>query len=302
MTRLQKLKSSMENNPESSMKNTQEESGKDKTEQKSSIKVTISGSGTSSGIPAIACKCRVCKSADPKDKRNRAAAFVTDGTFTIAIDAGPEFRIQALNYGLTRLDAVLVTHSHADHIHGLDDIRCFSEEKALPVYANRPTLANVKNCYDYVFKPTQKGGGKPQLDLQNAEIFNLKNPLAIGSMKIVPVPMLHGVLPVFGWRINNFAYLTDLSKIENEGLQRLYGIKCLVIDGLRSEEHETHCTFAQALDIACQTSAEQVFITHIAHDYSHAEICEILKEEQVRRPALYGKTVAPAYDGMEISI
>ena len=173
-------------------------------------------------------------------------------------------------------------------------------EKALPIYANQATLNDIKNCYDYVFKKTQKGGGKPQMDLQNAEIFNLENPLKIGKMEIVPIPMLHGVLKVFGWRINNFAYLSDLSKIENEGLTRLNGIKCLVIDGLRAEKHETHCTFFEALDIACLTSAEKIFITHIAHDFSHAEICKILKEEQKKRAALFNKIVLPAFDGMEI--
>lgn len=264
------------------------------------MRFVISGSGTSHGIPVIGCSCPACTSTNPHDTRWRASAILQNDDITIVIDTGPEFRLQALKYKLKKLDAILVTHSHADHIHGLDDVRAFSKNTVFPVYSNRETLDEIRTKFQYVFKQTQEGGGKPHIDLIDASRFTAKSPLCIGNFHIVPVPMMHGEIQATGWRIGSVAYLTDLSFLPETSLPLLDGIQFLVIDGLRQRPHSTHFSFAQALDVAQRTTATQIYLTHLCHDFTHEQICSILQQESLSRPLLSGKIVLPAYDGLTI--
>ena len=266
------------------------------------MKLTVTGTGTSHGMPVIGCKCKACTSKDPKDTRFRASAIVQNKDTYVVIDTGPEFRLQALAYGLEKLDAVLLTHAHADHVHGLDDIRVFSRDHSIPVYSDPNTLEEVRCCYDYVFRPTQRGGGKPLIELVNCTDYSLENPLKIGSIDFVPVPMMHGILPTTGWRFGKFAYLTDLSFLPPSSFERIKDIEVLVIDGLRTKPHETHFNFDQALEAAEKTSATQVYLTHFCHDYTHKEIKRMLNEKKKNYGRLADCIVEPAYDGLSIEI
>lgn len=278
------------------------------------MKITLVGTGTSHGVPVIACKCPTCTSADPRDNRMRTSAFITasDGTIVI-IDTSPEFRIQSLRFGLEKVDAVLLTHSHADHLHGLDDLRIFSHTHkkgstapslpALGIYANRETLCDVENRFDYVFRPTQEGGGKPLLQLLLIENYSQATPLHIGSLEIVPVPIKHGTLNVCGWKITDtasplqsFAYITDCSFISDDSIALIRGAKHCVIDSLRERPHTTHFCFAESLEYAQKIGASHTWLTHICHDFSHAQITNWFDERWHDDK----RTIAPAYDRLEL--
>ena len=258
----------------------------------------ILGSGTSTGVPVPTCKCKACSSRDPADKRLRASALLRgDGGEAILIDAGPDFREQALRSELERLDAVLVTHSHADHIHGMDDLRIFSCKNALPVFSNEGCIADIKARFDYVFKKTQEGGGKPKFALEVAEAGK---PLFVAGIKVVPVPLLHGELEATGWRIGDTAYLTDCSALPDEALPLLEGIKNLVIDGLRLKAHPTHFNFEEAAETAKRTGAENAWLTHIGHERLHSEIAAWCAKRQAESEK--PMTLAPAFDGLKINV
>ena len=170
------------------------------------MKITILGSGTSHGVPMIGCDCEVCTSDDEKNKRTRASVWIEKDDTSILIDTSTDFRFQTLREGIPDIDAILFTHAHADHIHGLDDIRPYSYKHVVPVYGNKPTINELRRRFDYIFKKTQRGGGKPNIDLHR-----IQRPFSIGPVEIIPVPIMHGKLPIFGVRIGGFAYLTDCS-------------------------------------------------------------------------------------------
>lgn len=299
------------------------------------MKLTIMGSGTSHGVPVISCDCPVCTSKDPHNQRYRASAFVTDGDKNIVIDTGPEFRLQAIRQGIKSLDAVLLTHGHADHLHGLDDIRMFSCTKqngqwltqssvnehgcGLKVFADAHASATVQRHYDYVFKDTQKGGGKPRIDLWSVEEFNENNPIIIGSMRIIPIPMMHGELPSTGYlfcqndkdgQVHSIAYLTDLSSISEESIAIINRNKGVldhaVIDALRERPHSTHFCFDQAMECARKIMPVHTWFTHLTHDKSHDEVQKYIDENLSKFPELQqivknGGTVKPAYDTLELA-
>lgn len=228
----------------------------------------------------------------------RASALLRfdDGT-TILIDAGPEFRLQALRTGLHRLDAVLITHSHADHIHGLDDVRIFSNHVNMPVYAETACIEEIKERFAYIFRQTQEGGGKPRLELMPVAAETSADPaIIVAGQRIVPVPLQHGILTILGWRIGDTAYLTDCSAIGEESLKLLAGVKNLVIDALRLRHHSTHFNFPEALAMIDRIGPERAWFTHLCHDFSHEAIRQWLAANAP------GKKIEPAFDGLRITI
>ncbi len=278
------------------------------------MKIILAGTGTSHGIPVIGCECSVCKSQDSHDSRNRTGAFVhgSDGT-SVIIDVSPEFRLQALRFGLSKADAVLLTHSHADHVHGLDDLRIFSHtwnpkkvkkdteiKNPLRIFSNENTLNDIKNRFDYVFTPTHEGGGKPHLELVSVNAYSVENPLVVGCLEIVPVPMKHGCLHASGWKITDsktkksFAYMTDCNFISEESISIIEGVNHCVIDSLREKEHSTHFSFSESLDCAYKIRAEHTWFTHISHDFSHVQITNWI-QEHMKNGSLQ---ILPAYDGL----
>lgn len=302
------------------------------------MRVTLMGTGTSHGVPVIACDCAVCRSTDERDKRNRCSAFIESGDekikTRIVIDTGPEFRVQALRFGVTSLDAVLLTHGHADHLNGLDDLRIFSHTcsadkqnetagRGLPIYANEKTIKDIHHRFDYVFHHTQLGGGKPKLDIIDSEKFNADKPIQINSLSVIPIPMTHGELQTNGWLIfennssadkssrHSIAYLTDCSYIPESSVSLLQkhggAIEHLVIDGLREWPHKTHFSFLQAMEAGVKIGANHVWLTHITHNMSHAQIEEycrtrIADTATLAEAAKNGMTFAPTYDGLVLEV
>ena len=254
------------------------------------VRITFLGTGTSAGVPVIACDCATCRSDDPRDKRWRpslALAF-DDGT-SVLVDASPDLRAQALRFHLTRVDAILLTHAHADHVLGLDDVRIynFRQGGAIPCYGAARTLARVRRMFDYVFDPaTPKGGGLPQLALRE-----LAGPFSLGGATIIPVPLLHGTLPVLGFRIGAFAYLTDCNAIPDASWPLLDDLDVLVLDALRHKVHRTHFTVEQAVEAARRIGARRTLFTHMTHDLPHAATCDALPEG-----------ISLAYDGLELDV
>jgi phosphoribosyl 1,2-cyclic phosphate phosphodiesterase len=263
------------------------------------MKLTILGSGTSHGVPVLGCDCAVCRSEDPKDRRTRSSLYVEGaGGEAVVIDTGPEFRLQALRTGIRRLDAVLLTRAHADHIHGLDDVRPLSVQMPLPVYGDRPTIAELRERFSYVFKPTHQGGGKPRI--RPAEV---SAPVVIGGLRCSPVPVKHGALDILGWRVDeggvSAVYLTDTSAIPAASLPLIGSPEILIIGALRVRLHETHFTFEQALNAALNVQAQRVFLTHLCHDYTHRQITEYCQDFIARRK-LQNVSMEPAWDGLTV--
>ncbi|MCQ2382133.1 MAG: MBL fold metallo-hydrolase [Clostridia bacterium] len=282
------------------------------------------GTGTSHGVPVIGCDCNVCKSTDSKNKRMRCSAYVKGNDDSrILIDCGPEFRIQALRSGINKVDAVLLTHSHADHLHGLDDLRIFScalnhapdsptnkncYAPPIPLYTNKNTIKDVQNRFDYIFGPAKQGGGHAKIDL----IESLA-PFTIGSTVVTPIPMLHGSLPTLGWMLSegegqhrhSIAYLTDLSFLSEKSIALInqFGgtLDHIVIDGLRIKKHDTHFNFLQALETASKIKAKHLWLTHFTHDLSHDQVTDYLNEHINDYEGLSGyDSIAPSYDGLKI--
>lgn len=253
------------------------------------MEILVLGSGTSHGVPMIGCDCEVCTSADPRDNRSRPSIVVRLETGTILVDTAPELRLQAIAYGLRRVDAVLFTHTHADHTHGLDDLRIYNARQgtALPLYGSPASMDDIRARFDYIFaNTTQLGGGIPMLDLHAVE-----GPFALLGHTIVPVPVLHGALPVYGYRFGRFAYVTDCSSIPASSMELLRDLDVLILDALRHRPHPTHFNIEQALDVIAELRPRHAYLTHLTHDILH---------ERVSRELPAG--VELAYDGLTFEL
>ena len=252
------------------------------------MKLTFLGTGTSTGVPSIGCECETCTSEDPRDKRLRVSILIEHAGQSVLIDTSSDFRQQALRHGLKRLDAVLVTHCHADHIFGLDDIRPLNFRfGALGLYANERAWVDIRRIFKYIFEPSHFGGGLPQVV---PHVVFPEASFCLGpDLKVTPLEVIHGRLPVMAYRLNDFAYATDLSEIPPATLNALSGLEVLVLDCLRFKEHPTHLWLDKALDYIEKLKPRRAYLTHIAHDVKH-------ERDSARLPA----GVEWAYDGLEI--
>jgi phosphoribosyl 1,2-cyclic phosphate phosphodiesterase len=254
------------------------------------VRVTFLGTGTSHGVPMIGCDCDVCRSSDPRDNRLRSSIYVEgDDGFCLLVDTTTDLRTQALRAGLRRVDAVLFTHSHADHVMGLDEIRRFNmmTRRPMPMYGTRATLDDLRRTFGYVFSSNApRGGGVPDLRL-----CPIEGPCCFGATEVWPVPVQHGPWEVLGFRFGRFAYVTDCNGIPAASVERLMGVDILVLDALRHRPHPTHFSLDEAVAMAYRIGARRTFFTHIAHELGHAATCTTL-------PA--GMTLA--HDGLVIEV
>ena len=251
---------------------------------------TVLGSGTSTGVPSVACDCATCTSTDPRDRRLRTSVLVKTATTTVFIDTSPDFRYQMLTHGVMHIDGIVYTHHHFDHIGGFDDIRPYQFRSRAPmaVYAMRETLDVLHSTFPYAFGLVEStGASTPEV----VEVVIDDEPFTIGDVTLLPIPMRHGKrLRVNGYRIGSVAYCTDVNHIPRSSLDRLRNLDTLIIDGLRFEEHPTHFTVPQALSIIEELKPRQAFLTHIAHQIRHADV----------EPQLPNH-VRLAYDGLVVS-
>ena len=226
------------------------------------MKITFLGTGTSQGVPVIACDCKTCQSEDGRDKRLRTSVLLETEGISVLIDAGPDFRQQMLREKICKLDAILLTHEHKDHISGLDDVRAFNykSQDAIDIYSEERVLKALKKEYSYVFSEFQYPGiPRMRLNTIDDQSFLVKN------IPIIPVRVFHYRLPVYGFRVGNFAYITDANYIPEESKEKLFGVKYLVINALRKEKHISHFSLREAVDFIREISPKKAFITHISH-------------------------------------
>ncbi len=252
------------------------------------MKVTFLGTGTSYGVPVIGCDCEVCQSKDPRNHRTRASILIETDNLHLLIDTATEFRLQALRAGVKKIDAVLYTHCHADHVFGFDDLRAFSYHsgKAVPFYGNYDTIAEMLQVFGYVFRKTQVGGGKPLV-----KPVVVDGPFQVEGVAIIPVPAYHGNLPIYGYRMGDLAYITDCSRLPQPSLELLTGLKVLILGVIRYEPHPSHMHVDAALELVAKLKPQQAYFTHVTHLLDHETTNSKLPE-----------AVSLAYDGLIITI
>ncbi|MDR1121172.1 MAG: MBL fold metallo-hydrolase [Dysgonamonadaceae bacterium] len=253
------------------------------------MKIRFLGTGTSTGVPEIACQCKVCTSTDIRDKRLRSSMLVEVEHRNILIDCGPDFRFQMLRSGITRLDGVLLTHEHYDHVSGLDDLRPFSRERNVDVYAEWPVVKAIEtHIIPYAFA-AHKYPGLPEISIHTIDV---KHPFQIDGVTVVPIRVIHGEMPILGYRIGNMAYLTDLKYIPDEEYAKMEALDVLIISALREREHISHQTLSQALEKIERINPRCTYLIHMSHHFGlHADM-------EKRLP----KSVHIAYDGLSVEI
>lgn len=251
--------------------------------------ITFLGTGTSQGVPVIGCTCAVCRSLDFRDKRLRAAVHIATNDLSLCIDTGPDFRQQMLRENINHLDAVLFTHAHKDHTAGLDDVRAYNfiQQADMPVYGTPPTLEQLKVEFAYAFT-AEYYPGIPRIALNTIDA----TPFSVKGLSVTPLPVMHHKMPVMGFRIGDFSYITDANFIPDETMARLQGTKVLVLNALQREPHISHFSLDDALAVARTVNASQTYFTHMSHRLGlHTDVAKEL-------PA----TVSLAYDGLQVTL
>lgn len=252
------------------------------------MRLRFLGTGTSSGVPIIGCTCDVCSSKDPRNTRTRPSLWIEVDNHHIVIDTPAEFRMQALRYGLPRLDALLYTHAHADHIFGIDDIRRFNQlqREAIPLYASKETLHALQNMVGYIFDTSLQSWAIPKADPRPIE-----GPFELFGIPVEPLLVWHGRMPVTAFRIGSVAYVTDCSRIPPETMERLQGLDLLILDALRHRPHPTHFSLSQAQQVVEELAPRRALFTHLSHEVDHAETEAALPDH-----------IGLAYDGLTVEL
>ncbi len=262
-----------------------------------SMKITLLGTGTSTGVPQLGCNCPTCTSFDPRDKRLRCSAVievndntVPEGVTRLLIDCGPDFRMQMLNFGFRKFDAIFITHEHYDHVGGIDDIRPFAVYGDMKVYADNYCAEHLRQRIPYCFTPKEiRYPSVPKIDLEE---IKPGVPVSVNGVEVLPLQVMHGEMPIMAFRIADFAYITDMKTIDDKQKQLLLGVRNMVVNGLRHEEHPTHQTIREAIALADELGVEKAYIIHMSHHIQpHAIEMGNLPENRIL-----------AYDGMTFSV
>jgi phosphoribosyl 1,2-cyclic phosphate phosphodiesterase len=258
------------------------------------VRLRFLGTGTSFGVPVIGCRCAVCTSADPRDRRTRHGALLTDGGRALLVDTPPELRLQLVEAGVEHLDAVWYTHCHADHVHGVDDLRVFSARagREMQVWGSADSVATLAERFAYVFDPTLRplpGTSRPEAALN---VFRPYEPLEVAGFRMVPLPVPHGPVEVYGFRVGELGYITDAKRLPPRTVQALAGVRVLVLNALWfGNPHPTHFSVEEAVEAARAVGAEATYLTHLSHRVSHAEL-------ERRLPV----GIFASYDGLEVEV
>lgn len=257
------------------------------------MRLTFLGTGTSFGVPQIGCDCAVCRSTDPRDKRTRSGAVLEAAGSTILIDTPPELRLQLITAGFTKIDAVVYTHEHADHINGIDDLRIFSvrRREPLPLYGPAETLDRLRASFNYIFDDSVRpfeGTSKPSLELHPAEPDRV---IQVAGVEVLPLAFEHGHLRVFGYRFGGLAYVTDVKAIGRSARERLRDLEILVLNALWWRPHPTHMSISEAVETALALGARRTYLTHLTHETGHADL-----------EASLPPGILPAYDGLTVEV
>ncbi len=253
------------------------------------MKITFLGTGTSDGVPMIGCKCPVCRSHNKKNKRLRSSVLISNGDTNHLIDTSSDFRQQMLREGVDHIENVFYTHAHADHTYGIVDLRAMNwimGNKTINCYGNKETMDELYERFNFIFNPVQRGGGLP-----NLKFGVIDKPMTIDNLTITPIKVWHGILKILGYRFNNFAYITDASKVDDSSLRIIDGVDTLVFNALRYRDHQTHLGAQAVVNIVEKLNVKRVYLTHMTHDIEHNKFLKELP-----------KNVEPAYDGLKIYV